>query len=133
MSANLVLDSSAWIELERGNQKVQEILLQGFNVLLPAIVLAELQFAVASQPTQTKAKQSSLRFLELVKSTTEFVAMDELVVEKLVELQAYCKRIGKPRTISDLSIAATALVKNAFLISFDQKAAFNQLPNLKTI
>lgn len=133
MSRNLVLDSSAWIELERGNQKVQEVLQQGFNVILPAMVLAELQFAIAAHQRDTKAKQGSLRFLELVKSTTEFVALDELVVEKLVELQAHCKKIGKPRTISDLSIAATALVKDALLISFDQRAAFNELPNLKMI
>lgn len=129
---HLVLDSSVWIAIERGVENEIQVLREGFNIILPAMVAAELMPDPARIPGTTRHQQS-LDFLAFVRREAEFAAFDEKVVEKYVQLKSFCKREGQPRSVPDLMIAATALAHGALLKSFDKKAVFENLPNLRVL
>ena len=130
---HLVLDSSVWIAIERGVENEIQVLKEGFNIILPAMVAAELMPDPARIQPGTTRHQRSLDFLAFVRREAEFAAFDEKVVEKYVQLISFCKREGQPRSIPDLMIAATALAHGALLKSFDKKAVFENLPNLRVL
>lgn len=130
---HLVLDSSVWIAIERGVENEIQVLKEGFNIILPAMVAAELTPDSARIQPGTTRHQQSLDFFAFVRREAEFAAFDEKVVEKYVQLISFCKREGRPRSIPDLMIAATALAHGALLRSFDKKAVFENLPNLRVL
>ncbi|MGA1532735.1 MAG: type II toxin-antitoxin system VapC family toxin, partial [Aquiluna sp.] len=103
----LVLDSSVWIAIERGVESEIQVLKEGFNILLPAMVAAELMPDPARIQPETNRHQRSLDFFAFVRREAEFAPFDEKVVEKYVQLISFCKREGQPRSIPDLMIAAT--------------------------
>ena len=129
----LVLDSSVWIAIERGVESEIQVLKEGFNILLPAMVAAELMPDPTRIQPETNRHQRSLDFFAFVRREAEFAPFDEKVVEKYVQLISFCKREGQPRSIPDLMIAATALAHGALLKSFDKKAVFENLPNLRVV
>jgi tRNA(fMet)-specific endonuclease VapC len=59
--------------------------------------------------------------------------MDRVVAEHYSELIEFCISQGKPRAASDLIIAATARAMDAALVSYDRRARFEELPNLRII
>jgi tRNA(fMet)-specific endonuclease VapC len=129
----LVLDSSVWIEVEREKITLDQLLTEEFDLVLPAVVSAELRFKLLNASSSPKRRQDALNFLKLVESRCEFAPFDKEAVEKYVELRHHCKRVGQPRSVQDLMIAATALAHGALLKSFDKKAVFENLPNLRVL
>lgn len=129
----LVLDSSVWIAIQRGVEDEIQVLRGQFEIILPAMVAAELMPDPARIQPGTTRHQQSLDFFAFVRRETEFAAFDESVVEKYVQLLSFCKREGQPRSIPDLMIAATAIAHGALLKSFDKKAVFENLPNLRVL
>ena len=129
----LVLDSSVWIAIERGVEDEIQVLQGQFDIILPAMVAAELMPDPARIQPGTSRHQRSLDFFAFVRREAEFAAFDEKVVEKYVQLLSFCKREGQPRSIPDLMIAATAIAHGALLRSFDKKAVFENLPNLRVL
>lgn len=127
----LVLDSSAWIEVERQPSRLGDLVPTGCEVFLPAMVLAELKAGVESSKMTDEQRQRSRVFVHKLELAAEFVPVDQGVVERFVNLQAHCRLTGKPRGTADLLIAATALALDATLVTFDQRARFAQLPNLR--
>ena len=99
------------------------------------MVAAELMPDPARIQPGTNRHQRSLDFFAFVRreTETEFAAFDEKVVEKYVQLLSFCKREGQPRSIPDLMVAATAIAHGALLKSFDKKAVFENLPNLRVL
>lgn len=129
----LVLDTSVWIQLERGLAVFDEMVSDHQQVLLPAIVLAELKVS-AQDPRRTASQnQASLSFVTAVQEIAEFVPVDEAVVNQFAFLRSHCKQVGKPRGTADLLVAATALARDASLNSLDGKAKFADLPNLRVV
>ena len=130
---SVILDSSVWIAIERNDMEPRQYLSRGYQLLMPAMVWAELKYAsIGSQRDLTK-RQTAFDFLARVENLTDFVPMDRVVAEHYAELNEFCIGQGKPRAVSDLLIAATARAHNAALISYDKRARFGELPNLRII
>jgi tRNA(fMet)-specific endonuclease VapC len=129
----LVLDSSVWIAIERRKLDFSDVIGMGMTLILPAMVAAELKHAVKDKARTPMQMQRSLNYLSKVEALTEFAPFDQLAVEKYVELSSFCQSQGKPRSLPDLMIAATAVAQGALLKSFDNKAKFEELPNVRVL
>lgn len=129
----LVLDSSVWIAIERHELDFRDVIGTGMTLILPAMVAAELKHAAKDKARTPMQMQRSLNYLSKVEALTEFAPFDQLAVEKYVELSSFCRSQGKPRSLPDLMIAATAVAQGALLKSFDNKAKFEELPNVRVL
>ena len=129
----LVLDSTVWIDIERNNSALDDVLSDNYQLILPAVVSAELRYKFANYLMGPEKQQEARNFLALVESVCEFAPIDTDVVKKYVDLRSYCKREGAPRSVHDLMIAATAVTYGALLKSSDNKAKFEELPNLRVL
>ena len=127
----LVLDTSVWIQIERGLEVFDELVSDHQQLLLPAIVLAELKVSAQDPKRTVRQNQASLSFVTTVQKIAEFVPVDEAVVSQFALLRTHCRQVGKPRSTADLLVAATALAHDAKLKSFDGKAEFAEQPNLR--
>lgn len=129
----LVLDSTIWIDIERNNLALDDVLSDNYQLILPAVVSAELRYKFANYLNGPQKQQEARNFLALVESVCDFAPFDEAVVEKYVDLRSHCKREGVPRSVQDLMIAATAVAHGALLKSSDNKAKFEELPNVRVL
>jgi tRNA(fMet)-specific endonuclease VapC len=126
----IVLDTSVWIDLERGKLDLDGAIGRGQKLILPAIVAGELKQALYALSRTGERMQKSLDFLARVDSLTDFAPMDEKVADRYAELKQFSMVSGKPRGIADLMVAATAIEYKAALYSLDKRADFGSLPNL---
>lgn len=129
----LVLDSSVWVELERQTISIDEAVPEGYHILVPAMVAAELRHRSYLVIDDAQRHQQALQFLDFVESITEFVPFDKEVVDTYVELVFHTRKQGTARSVSDLMIAATAVAHGALLKSLDKRARFEELPNLRVL
>lgn len=129
----VILDSSVWIALERGDIELDDAIPDGYELVLPAMVLAELKIDSLRLQREGRRNQQALDLLSFIQESTEFAPFDEKVVEKYVELLFHCQREGVPRSVQDLMIAATAVAHGALLKSFDSRANFEELPNVRVL
>jgi tRNA(fMet)-specific endonuclease VapC len=129
----LVLDSSVWIDIERNKLALDDVLGDAYQLILPAVVAAELRYKFANYLTGPQKQQEARNFVELVESVCDFAPFDKDIVEKYVDLRSHCKREGAPRSVQDLMIAATAVAHGALLKSFDSRANFEELPNVRVL
>jgi len=126
----VVLDTSAWIDLERKQFNPDH--LDGTEVvIMAAAALAELRFALEVKARTEAARLNTKHFIQEALSVSVFEPIDEKTAKIFAQLKAFCKTAGAPRGINDLWIAATAIRHDAVLISSDRKALFSDLPNLK--
>jgi tRNA(fMet)-specific endonuclease VapC len=129
----LVLDSTVWIDIERNNLALDDLLSDNYQLILPAVVSAELRYKFANYLKGPQKQQEARNFLALVESVCDFAPFDKDVVERYVDLRSHCKREGAPRSVQDLMIAATAVAYGALLKSSDNKAKFEELPNVRVL
>ena len=129
----LVFDSSVWIAIERQELELKDVIGADMTLILPAIVAAELKYGLKTKARTTSQMQRSLNYLSQIEAVTEFAPFDQLAVEKYVELLAFCRTAGEPRPLPDLMIAATAVAHGALLKSLDNKAKFEELPNVRVL
>ncbi len=130
---SVILDSSVWIALERNDSESRKYLNREYQILMPAMVWAELKYASITSQRDVWARQTAFDFLARIQSLTDFAPMDRVVAEHYSELNEFCISQGKPRAVSDLIIAATARALDAALVSYDRRARFEELPNLRVI
>ena len=127
--ARVVLDSSAWIYLER-----QRGPLPGFTesdqAIMAAAALAELLVAGQLPTRSIAARNATLKFVKDAMKVAEFVPVDQLTSEIFAELKAFSRDQGRPRGVNDLWIAATAIRADAELLTLDNGAYFEDLPGL---
>jgi tRNA(fMet)-specific endonuclease VapC len=129
----VVVDTSVWIEIQRDPNRFEEFIDKRFQVLLPAIVLAELQDDAQASSANEAQRQRALEFVHVIEQITEFVAIDRGIIHRYSQLLTFSRLSGKPRSFADLLIAATAAHLDATIISLDKKARFSELPNLRVM
>ena len=129
----VVVDSSVWIEIERNPGKFDQLIDKRFHLLLPAIVLAELQEDAQGSSANEAQRQRAMEFIHVVETISEFVSIDREVVHRYGELRMFCRQNGRPRAFADLLIAATAIQMDAAILSLDKRARFAELPNLRVV
>ena len=114
---DVVLDTSAYSHLRRGHPKVQDIVAKAATVLLPTIVLGELE-AAFQLGSRTKENVATLEeFLEEPFVST--LPVSERVVRQYGALFSELRRAGTPIPVNDVWIAATTIEAGARLLTFD--------------
>lgn len=124
----VVLDTSVLIDfLEKGG--VTSASLRAYDrLLIPAAVDAEFRAGIdaATKP----GRQRTALFDEfLAEPSVTFLPVGRAESSKYAQLYRYLKRNGAHMPINDLWIAATALVQDAPLCSFDRH--FSRIPLLR--
>jgi len=128
---SVVLDSSVFIRLERGNQDLAVALTPSDHILLPAAVLAELSTPIFDSNRSPALRSSTRSFVDSILAICEFAPADQQVATIYAELVAQAKTAGKPRSQNDLWIAATCISRDAELITFDRKAQLQDIARLR--
>lgn len=122
----LVLDTSAYSRLRRGDQRVLDLVAVAEVVLVPVTVLGELEagFELGGRQRENRAALAELL-------AEPFVAIHQASAEtarRYGELFALLRRAGTPVPVNDVWIAAACLDCGGHLLTFDRH--FERIPGL---
>ncbi|MFD4430973.1 PIN domain-containing protein [Nocardia sp. NPDC058497] len=127
--AKLILDTGVLIAVDRGTVDLSDVIADGDNVAVAAVVIAEYLTGVAGQTNP--AKQASARsFLAEFRAVVPCVPYDDAIAEVHAELLAFVRSTGEPRGAHDLIIASTARATGREIITTDRRARFDELPGV---
>jgi predicted nucleic acid-binding protein len=113
----ILIDTSAYSRLRGGDPRVLDRMAAATLVLLPTIVLGELEagFLLGSRATENRRSLAEL----LAEPFVQVVAVDEGVARQYGAVFAQLRRDGTPIPTNDIWIAAAAIERAATLITFD--------------
>lgn len=123
----IVVDTSAVIEAIRQSPQALMALATAEEVLLPFVVLAELEAGVRCSDRPESERQKIDRFV--ARMSPRIIWADEATVELWAELRAAASRPGRTRAANDLWIAALARQHGAPVLAYD--AHFDGLPGVE--
>ena len=124
----ILLDTNAYSNLLRGDDRVLEVLTDARTVLMSPIAIGELLSGFRNG-SRFRANQSLLKeFLSSPNVTTVAITAETSEVYSL--LHAALKKKGQPIPTNDLWIAAQAVEQGAVLITYD--GHFSSIDKLKT-
>lgn len=129
----LVLDTSALAASERAGPDWLETLaeLGRENVVLPAIVYAELRVGVQLAETPARAAARGAK-IDALLARVPLVEFGKAIGERWAELFALLSRAGAPIPSNDLAVAATALeLEFGVVVSERDEAHFRRVPDLR--
>jgi tRNA(fMet)-specific endonuclease VapC len=120
------VDTSAYARLRAGAEAVIERLAAAESIVVPTIVLGELEvgFRLARRGAENRA--ALVRFLDQPLVAVVPVTAD--VARLYGELFAALRRAGTPVPVNDIWIAATALHAGAHLLTYDSD--FERMPRV---
>lgn len=115
--SRVVLDTSAYSRLRGGDEQVIESLAAADVVLVPTVVIGELEagFRLGSRTADNRARLAE--FLEEPFVVTVETTRD--VASRYGQLFAELRKAGTPVPVNDIWITATTLDTGAHLITFD--------------
>ena len=112
------MDTSAYIEMRRGNRAVGDILSECEEIAVPAATVAELTEGFLAD-SHASAKSIELgRFLDLENVT--FVPAGYAIAVRYAEIAYSLRRRGCPVPQNDIWIAATAFETGSRVLSYDR-------------
>lgn len=128
MSA-LLLDTSAYSRLFRGDAIVVQALRDAAEIHVPLIVLGELLagFAVGSRQERNRRDLSEF----MASPRVSLMRPDERTAHRYASVYAELRAAGRPIPTNDLWIAALALQADMPLLTFD--AHFGVVPGLRMV
>lgn len=123
---NILLDTTAYSELNRGNETVLAVMRQATTVAIPSIVLGELYSGFKAG---TRLLENNERLAKFVaKPTVRILNVTEATALRYAEVNHYLWTKGKPIATNDVWIAALALEHGLHLLALD--AHFREIPML---
>lgn len=123
--SDFLFDTSAVIDLFKGNPVVASKLETITTVKIPSIVLGELYFGVYRSSNPQKHINQVKQFVE----NCEVLAIDVNTAEVYATIKTKLKIKGKPIPENDIWIAATAIQFDLLLVAFDKH--FLEIEGLK--
>lgn len=127
--ARLILDTGLLIAVARGKVDLTTLPDED-DVAVPAVVVAE--YVAGTLLDEDAGRRAAQRaFLDEVLAVTPVEDYDAIVAEYHAELLAHTRRIGRPRGVHDLIIAATARATGRILVTTDEQARFGELPDVQ--
>lgn len=113
----LVLDSSAYSRMVAGHEAVLGLVAAADIVLVPVIVLGELEagFELGSRALENRVALEQF----LLEPFVDVLPASPTIARRYGEVFARLKRAGKPISVNDVWIAATTLDCGGHLLSFD--------------
>ena len=126
----IVVDTNVLIEFLEKDTRINEVLERYDKLLIPAAVDAEFR---AGLDISTKSGYRGTRFLDelLADETVDFLPVGRDESLKYAMLYRALRQQGTPIPINDIWIAATALVRNVPVCTFDKH--FCRVPLLQVV
>lgn len=122
----LVLDTSAYSRLRRGDERVLDLVAVAEIVVVPVTVLGELEAGFELGGRQRENRAALADFLAEPFVTVHAPSAD--TARRYGELFARLRRAGTPVPINDVWIAAACLDCGGHLLTFDRH--FERIPGL---
>jgi len=126
----VVLDTSAWVAMERSGDKLKE-LRDDDELIMSPVALGELLVATRLTKRSSEAVNASIGFINGIMLFAEMAVVDDETSRFYAELKSAATLTGTARGTNDLWIAATAIQQDAELLSYDRRANFSEFPKLK--
>jgi tRNA(fMet)-specific endonuclease VapC len=125
-ATRLVVDTSAYARLRRGNAAVVDAISRARTVLVPTVVLGELEagFVLGGRPAENRLMLDDFLaepFVSVIDVTVEVAA-------RYGHLFAQLRTAGTPVPTNDIWIAAATIATGAHLVTFDTD--FARIPAL---
>ena len=123
---NVLLDTSAYSALQRGNQRVLDVMRRSETVAVSAVVLGELYsgFRAGNRWAENTAQLAQF----LGKPSVRALDVTEETALRYAEVDVYLRKKGRPIPRNDVWIAATALEHGLQLLTLD--VHFREIPLL---
>jgi predicted nucleic acid-binding protein len=123
---NVLLDTSAYSALWRGDRTVLDVVQRSATVAVPAIVLGELHsgFRAGSRCAENTAQLAQF----LAKPSVRVLPVTEETALRYAEIDVYLRKKGRPIPRNDVWIAALALEHGLQLLTLD--IHFRKIPLL---
>jgi len=125
----LVLDTSAYSHLMTGHTDVMDRIASASAILMPIIVVGELEAAFAAG-TRTHENRASLEEF-LAEAFVSVAPVTRSVAHRYGELFGQLRRAGTPIPVNDIWIAAIAIELGGELLTFDRD--FARVPGLLSV
>ena len=113
----LVLDTSAYSHLRAGNSQVLDLVAGADIVLMPVIVLGELEAAFVAGSRAAANRADLAEFLD--EPFVSIVDVTRSVARRYGEIHGQLRRGGTPIPVNDIWIAAITLESSGTLLTFD--------------
>jgi tRNA(fMet)-specific endonuclease VapC len=122
----VVLDTSAYSALHRGEQAVLDVMRRSETVAVSAVVLGELHsgFRAGNRCTENNAQLAQF----LSKPSVRVLPITEETALRYAEIDVYLRKKGRPIPRNDVWIAAVALEHGLHLVTLD--VHFREIPLL---
>ena len=125
----IIVDTSALVSLARQGVGQSATFLNGNQLLIPTIVIAEFKAGLElMQPSRAKSKQIEV-FNDLF-SDAEILDFGLSEANQFAIFDALLLSNGRKMSDFDLAIAAHAAIKQAPILTLDKKAQFDFLPGI---
>jgi tRNA(fMet)-specific endonuclease VapC len=123
----IVLDTNAYSEYRRGDERVLDVLAETERVYLSVIVLAELFYGFKGGDREEKNRRELASFLG--KPTVKILQASEETADLFADVKEQLRRKSLKIPTNDLWIAAHCMEIGAVLVSFDRH--FEQIEGLR--
>lgn len=114
----IVLDTSAYSRLMRGEKRVEQALNEADKVFLPLFVIAELLLGFKNGDREAE-NRAILEKFESMPTVERLFPTDE-TIEIFSDIFSSLKNAGKPIPVHDIWIAALAIETGSILVHFDK-------------
>jgi predicted nucleic acid-binding protein len=114
----ITLDTNAYAALMKGDPKIITLLKEAQEVILPAIVVAELLFGFKKGTRKTQNLKILADFESYPKVKRHYLGPETL--EIFSDLLLQLKKNGRPIPTHDIWIAATAIENGSTLVTYDK-------------
>jgi tRNA(fMet)-specific endonuclease VapC len=124
-----MLDTTAYSELLRGHPSVAKIIKTADKILLPNVVIAELQYGFRLGSKQLENERLLSRFIASQK--VQALLADNATTSYFVDIAIFARQKGIQLSSHDLWIAALAAQWEAILLTFDKDFGHLSYDSLK--
>jgi predicted nucleic acid-binding protein len=122
----ILMDTSAYSNLMRGNKQITEILDDADEVFLSSIVIGELLAGFKRGGKEHNNKSILKDFLSV--TNVALLSIDDSTAERYAVILNYLKKCGSPIPTNDIWIAASAMQHGLVLITSDLH--FSKIPQI---
>lgn len=124
--SRLMLDTTAYSAMRRGDDRLVEPLREASEVVLTPVVLGELVYGFAGGRLERENRRLLRAFLDTER--VRVVAIDEETAERYAAIRDHLRRQGTPIPTNDLWIAASAAQHGLTVLSLDKH--FKDVPQI---
>ena len=124
--SRLLLDTSAYSAMRRGDQRLLQPLREASEVLLSSVVLGELLYGFVGGKLESKNRDLLRDFLD--SERVDVVPVDEDTAERYAAIRNHLRGQGRPIPTNDLWIAASAAQHGLVLLTLDHH--FTDVPHI---